>query len=41
VPGSFHALPVNGYAMYAPAVRCISDEKLIGIDDAAQQQASR
>jgi hypothetical protein len=26
IPGQFHALPTNGYAMYAPDVRCLSDE---------------
>ena len=31
VPGVFHALPLNGYAMYAPAVRCLSDEATLGI----------
>ncbi|MFN3649655.1 MAG: alpha-2-macroglobulin family protein [Armatimonadota bacterium] len=30
-PGSFHALPLSGYAMYAPLVRCISDEGRITI----------
>jgi uncharacterized protein YfaS (alpha-2-macroglobulin family)/tetratricopeptide (TPR) repeat protein len=25
-PGQFHVLPTNGYAMYAPAVRALSDE---------------
>ena len=25
VPGTFHALPTNGYAMYAPDVRALSD----------------
>src|SRR5207245_2756328 len=35
IPGSFHVLPLNGYAMYAPDVRCISDEGSLGIDDAA------
>lgn len=32
-PGSFHALPLTAYAMYAPAVRCISDEGTLSIDD--------
>ena len=35
IPGSFHVLPLNAYAMYAPDVRCISDEGSLGIDDAA------
>ena len=26
IPGQFHALPTNGYSMYAPDVRCLSDE---------------
>lgn len=30
-PGLFHALPLHGYAMYAPEVRCLSAESLIGI----------
>jgi uncharacterized protein YfaS (alpha-2-macroglobulin family)/tetratricopeptide (TPR) repeat protein len=34
VPGTFHALPLNGYAMYAPEIRCISDEANLAIDDA-------
>lgn len=25
IPGTFHALPTNGYAMYAPEVRALSD----------------
>jgi hypothetical protein len=33
IPGSFHALPTNGYAMYAPEVRAISDEQRMGIHD--------
>ena len=33
IPGSFHAMPVNGYAMYAPSVRAISDEFRITIED--------
>ena len=32
-PGLFHALPTNGYAMYAPDVRCLSDEWRAGIAD--------
>ncbi len=34
-PGTFHALPTSGYAMYAPEVRAISDEMRLKIDDAA------
>ncbi|UCH34354.1 MAG: hypothetical protein JSV65_17790 [Armatimonadota bacterium] len=33
IPGSFHALPTNGYSMYAPDVRCLSDEWRVGISD--------
>lgn len=32
-PGTFHALPTNGYAMYAPEVRAISDEQRLGVRD--------
>ena len=32
-PGTFHALPSSGYAMYAPEVRAISDEMRLKIDD--------
>jgi uncharacterized protein YfaS (alpha-2-macroglobulin family) len=33
IPGKFHALPTNGYAMYAPEVRAISDEQRINVQD--------
>jgi uncharacterized protein YfaS (alpha-2-macroglobulin family) len=33
IPGMFHALPTNGYSMYAPDVRCLSDEWRVGIGD--------
>jgi hypothetical protein len=33
IPGRFHALPTNGYAMYAPEVRAISDEMRLGVKD--------
>jgi uncharacterized protein YfaS (alpha-2-macroglobulin family) len=33
IPGEFHALPTNGYSMYAPDVRCLSDEWRAGIGD--------
>ncbi|HVF09657.1 MAG TPA: hypothetical protein VNA16_02585, partial [Abditibacteriaceae bacterium] len=33
IPGQFHALPTNGYAMYAPEVRAISDEMRMGVRD--------
>lgn len=32
-PGQFHVLPTNGYAMYAPDVRTLSDEWRMGIKD--------
>ncbi|MCG3125928.1 MAG: hypothetical protein CHACPFDD_00755 [Phycisphaerae bacterium] len=32
-PGTFHALPTTGFAMYAPEVRAISDEMRLGIRD--------
>ncbi|PQV64468.1 hypothetical protein B1R32_105150 [Abditibacterium utsteinense] len=32
-PGTFHALPTNGYAMYAPEVRAISDEMRVSVQD--------
>ncbi len=33
VPGTFHALPTNGYAMYAPEVRATSDEMRVSITE--------
>jgi hypothetical protein len=33
IPGEFHALPTNGYAMYAPEVRAISDEMRLVVHD--------
>ena len=33
IPGQFHALPTNGYSMYAPDVRCLSDEWRVTIGD--------
>jgi len=33
IPGIFHALPTNGYSMYAPDVRCLSDEWRVSISD--------
>ncbi len=33
IPGRFHALPTNGYAMYAPEVRAISDEMRLDVKD--------
>jgi alpha-2-macroglobulin len=32
-PGLFHALPTNGYAMYAPDVRTLSDENRLSIHE--------
>ena len=32
-PGAFHALPTNGYAMYAPALRTLSAESTISVKD--------
>ena len=36
VPGEFHALPVVGYAMYVPEIRCNGAEIHIHVDDAIQ-----
>ena len=33
IPGRFHALPTNAYAMYAPEVRAISDEMRLDVKD--------
>jgi len=33
IPGEFHALPTNGYSMYAPEVRCLSDEWRVSVSD--------
>ncbi len=33
IPGKFHVLPTNGYAMYAPDIRCLSQETHLGIRD--------
>ncbi len=30
-PGQFHALPTNGYAVYAPEIRATSDEMRVGV----------
>jgi alpha-2-macroglobulin len=32
-PGTFHALPTNGYAMYAPALRTLSAEQTLSVKD--------
>jgi len=34
IPGRFHALPTNGYAMYAPEARGTSDEMRLSVQDA-------
>ena len=39
VPGAFHALPTNGYAMYAPDVRALSNGWHVTISDALQASA--
>jgi len=36
-PGTFHALPTSGFAMYAPEVRAISDEMRLKINDSPGQ----
>lgn len=33
VPGTFHALPTNGYAMYAPEVRALSDSWQVSVGE--------
>ncbi|MDQ7779460.1 MAG: MG2 domain-containing protein [Planctomycetota bacterium] len=33
IPGKFHVLPTKGWAMYAPELRCISDEIRLNIED--------
>ena len=33
VPGQFHALPVVGYAMYVPEIRCNAAEMLIQVQE--------
>ena len=40
IPGEFHALPTNGFAMYAPDVRAISDEHVMKIRDEVEANAS-
>jgi uncharacterized protein YfaS (alpha-2-macroglobulin family) len=39
-PGRFHALPTNGYAMYAPDIRTLSDEFELAIGDRAEAAAA-
>jgi uncharacterized protein YfaS (alpha-2-macroglobulin family) len=36
VPGEFHALPVTGYAMYVPEIRCNGNEVRIKVEEAAR-----
>jgi len=33
IPGSFHTMPTNAYAMYVPEIRCSSDEWRVDISD--------
>jgi uncharacterized protein YfaS (alpha-2-macroglobulin family) len=33
VPGTFHALPVLGHAMYVPEIRCNGDELRVRVTD--------
>ncbi|MBI4867408.1 MAG: hypothetical protein HY816_10705 [Candidatus Wallbacteria bacterium] len=33
IPGTFHALPTKGWAMYAPEIRANADEHVLGIED--------
>ena len=40
VPGAFHALPANGYAMYAPDVRALSDGWHVTVRDAPLEAAA-
>jgi len=37
VPGRFHALPVQGHAMYVPEIRCNGEETRLAIREGAQQ----
>ena len=39
IPGEFHALPTNAYAMYAPDIRALSDEWRVTIADAPPRPA--
>ena len=39
IPGMFHALPTNAYAMYAPDIRALSDEWRATITDALPGKA--
>jgi uncharacterized protein YfaS (alpha-2-macroglobulin family) len=40
VPGEFHALPVTGYAMYVPEIRCNGSEVRIKVEEAGKQGKS-
>ena len=37
IPGTFHVLPTNGYAMYAPDIRALSDEGHLNVQDEEQR----
>lgn len=37
IPGRFHALPTNAYAMYAPDIRALSNEWRVNIVDVPRQ----
>jgi uncharacterized protein YfaS (alpha-2-macroglobulin family) len=37
-PGTFHALPVVGQAMYVPEIRCNDDEIMIKVADKDQDR---
>ena len=41
VPGTFHALPVLGHAMYVPEIRCNGQEIKISVQDAQMQMTAR
>jgi uncharacterized protein YfaS (alpha-2-macroglobulin family) len=34
VPGTFHALPALGHAMYVPEIRCNGAETRVTVEDA-------
>ncbi len=40
IPGTFHALPTNAYAMYAPDIRALSDEWRVSIIDSPTANAN-
>ena len=41
IPGRFHALPTNAYAMYTPDIRALSDELRIVVTDAPLSTAAK